>query len=220
MDYYHWVRREIKPLLPQNPSRVLEIGAGAGATLKWIKVLYPKTETTAVEINSALLPELNQNVDVPIIGSIDETLAQLKAYDLILLLDVLEHLSDPTATLRNISKLLATGGQIIVSVPNIAHWSVSVPLLFQRRFDYQDAGILDRTHLKFFVEDTAVKLLNDANFVVTAGLISGLQGRKSKLLDLISCGQLRHYLAIQYIMLGQLSDREVSQERVRWAIAQ
>jgi len=219
MDYYHWVRQEIKPLLPKNPSRILEVGAGAGHTLKWIKALYPKTETTAVEINSALLQELRQNVDVPIIGPIDEALPQLKSYDLILFLDVLEHLSDPTATLRNLSKHLEANGQVIVSVPNIAHLSVSVPLLLQRRFDYQDAGILDRTHLKFFVEGTAIKLLNDANFIVTAGLVSGIQGPKSKLLDLVSFGGLRHHLAKQYIMLGQLTDGKLSQERVRWALA-
>ena len=219
MDYYHWVRQEIKPLLPKNPSRILEVGAGAGHTLKWIKELYPKTETTAVEINSALLQELRQNVDVPIIGPIDEALPQLKSYDLILFLDVLEHLSDPTATLRNLSKHLEANGQVIVSVPNIAHLSVSVPLLLQRRFDYQDAGILDRTHLKFFVEGTAIKLLNDANFIVTAGLVSGIQGPKSKLLDLVSFGGLRHHLAKQYIMLGQLTDGKISQERIRWALA-
>jgi len=219
MDYYHWVRQEIKPLLPKNPSRILEVGAGAGHTLKWIKELYPKTETTAVEINSALLQELRQNVDVPIIGPIDEALPQLKSYDLILFLDVLEHLSDPTATLRNLSKHLEANGQVIVSVPNIAHLSVSVPLLLQRRFDYQDAGILDRTHLKFFVEGTAIKLLNDANFIVTAGLVSGIQGPKSKPLDLVSFGGLRHHLAKQYIMLGQLTDGKLSQERVRWALA-
>ena len=220
MDYYHWVRREIRPLLPQNPSRVLEVGAGSGATLKWIKTLYPNTETTAVEINSALLHELRKNVDVPIIGSIDETLPRLKTYDLILLLDVLEHLSDPIATLRNLSRLLEAGGHIIVSVPNVAHLSVSIPLLLQRRFHYQDAGILDRTHLRFFVEDTAIKLLNDANFIVTAALISGIQGSRSKLLHLLSFGTLRHHLAKQYIMLGELSDREISQKKIRWKIAQ
>lgn len=216
MDYYHWVRQEIRPLLPKNPSRVLEVGAGGGGTLKWIKALYPKVETTAVEINPALLQELRQNVDVPIIGPIDEAISQLKIYDLILMLDVLEHLADPTATLKNLSKHLEKGGQIIVSVPNIAHLSVSIPLLLKRRFDYQDAGILDRTHLKFFVEETAVKLLNDANFVVTGGLISGIQGSKSKLLDLVSFGALRHHLAKQYIMLGQLTDGKFLQERVRW----
>jgi 2-polyprenyl-3-methyl-5-hydroxy-6-metoxy-1,4-benzoquinol methylase len=220
MDYYHFVRREIEPLLPKSPNRILEVGAGAGGTLKWLKTIYPKAETTAVELNPDLLDELKQNADVAVIGQIDETFTELKTYDLILLLDVLEHLPDSTTTLRKLSKLLEPGGQVIVSVPNIAHLSVSVPLLLKRRFNYQDSGILDRTHLRFFVEDTAIKLLNDANLIVTSGLISGLQGPKAKLLDLVSFGLLRHHLAKQYIMLGQPADSEIVQEKIRWTVSQ
>jgi 2-polyprenyl-3-methyl-5-hydroxy-6-metoxy-1,4-benzoquinol methylase len=220
MDYYHFVRREIQPLLPKSATRILEVGAGAGGTLKWLKALYPKAETTAVELNADLRDELKQNVDVAVIGQIDETFAELKTYDLILLLDVLEHLPDSNGTLQRLSSLLENGGHVIVSVPNIAHLSVSVPLLLKRRFNYQDAGILDRTHLRFFVEDTAVKLLNDANLLVTAGLISGVEGPKAKLVDLLSFGLLRHHLAKQYIMLGHLGGRKIVQKRIRWTISQ
>lgn len=219
MDYYHLVRNEIEPLLPKAPARILEVGASSGATLKWLKTLNPNTETTAVELNPALRDELKQNADVVIVGPIDEKVSDLKTYDLILLLDVLEHLPDSTATLRKLSNLLEPGGHVIVSVPNIAHLSVSVPLLLQRRFNYQDAGILDRTHLRFFVEDTAIKLLNDANLTVTAGLVSGLNGPRAKMLDLLSFRLLRHHLAKQYIMLGQLSDRKIEQAKIRWKIS-
>ncbi len=218
MGYYHFVRREVQPLLPKSPSRILEVGAGAGGTLKWLKALYPRAEMTAVEVNPDLLDELRRNADVVIIGPIDEVFSQLKTYDLILMLDVLEHLPNSTTTLRTLSNLLAAGGHIIVSVPNIAHLSVSVPLLLLRRFNYQDAGILDRTHLTFFVEDTAIKLLNDANLIVTSGLISGLQGSKAKLLNFLSCGLLRHHLAKQYIMLGQLNAGKIKQPKVQWKV--
>jgi len=50
MDYYHYVRREIAPLLPECATRILEVGAGAAGTLKWIKTVYPAAETTAVEL--------------------------------------------------------------------------------------------------------------------------------------------------------------------------
>jgi 2-polyprenyl-3-methyl-5-hydroxy-6-metoxy-1,4-benzoquinol methylase len=218
-DYYHYVRREIAPLLPECATRILEVGAGAGGTLKWIKTVYPAAETTAVELNPALRDELQRNADLVLIGSIEETLSSLRTYDLILLLDVLEHLPDSTRTLQELAKRLVPGGHVIVSVPNIAHLSVSVPLLLRRRFNYQDAGILDRTHLRFFVEDTAIKLLNDANLTVTSALISGIGGLKSRLLYLLSLGFLRHHLAKQYIMLGRLSDHKAVQKRIRWRIA-
>lgn len=218
-EYYHQVRREISPLLPQRATRVLEVGAGAGGTLKWIKNVYQDAETTAVELNPELRLELQRNADVVLIGPIDEALPLLKSYDLILLLDVLEHLPDSTKTLQALVNLLVPGGQVIVSLPNVAHLSVSLPLLLGRRFQYRDSGILDRTHLRFFVEETAVKLLNDANLIVTSALLSGLQGPKSKLLNLLSLGLLRHHLAKQYILLGKLADGRAVQGNIDWGVA-
>ena len=119
MDYYHHVRREIAPLLPSAASRILEVGAGAGGTLKWLKDTYPNAETTAVELNGALRDELQRNADVVLIGSIEETFPLLKKYDLILLLDVLEHLPDSTGTLQQLAKLLVPGGHVIVEDPVI-----------------------------------------------------------------------------------------------------
>jgi 2-polyprenyl-3-methyl-5-hydroxy-6-metoxy-1,4-benzoquinol methylase len=219
MTYKQYARSEIEPLLPPNATRILDVGAGAGTTIRWLKTIYPKARTTGVELNSALENELNRNVDVMVIGGIDESLPQLRTYDLILLLDVLEHLPEPTATLRKLSKLLEPDGSVIVSVPNIAHFSVSIPLILGHRFAYQDSGILDRTHLRFFVEDTAVKLLNDANLIVTRGLMSGTQGSKSKIIDLLTFGLLRHNLTKQYIMQGKLNSRRTIQPRIQWMVS-
>ncbi len=220
MDYYHLTRREIRPLLQKSPTRILEVGASAGGTLKWLKSLFPNCETTGVELNAGLRDELSQNADVAIIGGIGDCFSLLKTYDLILLLDVIEHVPDPVGTLRKLASLLRPDGHIIVSLPNVSHLSVSLPLLFRRRFTYEDAGILDRTHITFFVENTAIKLLNDANLVVTKGLLSGITGPRSKLIDLLSFGLLRHHLTKRYIMLAHLSERELVQPRVQWEIDQ
>lgn len=216
MNYYDHVRREILPLLPKSASRILDIGAGSGATLGWLKTVYPDAETTGVEINPDLHSKLKQNADVAIIGDVDTCSPQLQTYDLILLLDVLEHLVDSVGTLKKLSARLNAGGSVIVSVPNIAHFSVSVPLLLWRQFPYSDAGILDSTHLRFFVEQSAIQLLNSSNLRVTKGIISGLSGPKSNFLDRISFGFLRHHLAKQYIMLGKLDDGRFVQEQVHW----
>ena len=215
--YYQHQRTEIQPLLPPTATNILEIGAATGATLKWLKTIYPTAITTGVEINSALFDELEQNADFAILGNIEDRLPQLKTYDLILLLDVLEHLTDSAKVLRSVQQLLEPQGHVIVSLPNIAHLSVSIPLLFRRRFSYRDAGILDRTHLRFFVEETAISLLNEANLVVTKGLVSGLQGPKTKVIHRLSLGLLRHYLAKQYIMLGRASN--APQQPIKWMIA-
>jgi len=220
-QYYHFVRTQIAPLLPKRPKKILEVGCASGATLRWLKSLFPDAETTGVELNSALLPELRQNADIAIIGTIEDCIPKLDHYDLILALDVLEHLVDSLGTLRRLcDNLERPNGRVIVSLPNVAHLSVSAPLLFRRRFEYQDAGILDRTHMRFFTEASAIELLNKAGLIVTSGVIAGLQGPKSKLIDRLSFGLLRHHLAKQYIMCGCPITAELnSQPQVRWGIA-
>ena len=63
--------------------------------------------------------------------------------------DVLEHLVDPWAALTRLSRLVREGGQVLACIPNVQHYSVIVNLL-RGKWDYQDEGLLDRTHLRFF----------------------------------------------------------------------
>lgn len=70
-------------------------------------------------------------------------------FDVVLMLDVLEHLGDPVSALQGISGILAEGGWGVISLPNVAHVSLRLSLL-EGRFDYTDVGLLDRTHLRFF----------------------------------------------------------------------
>lgn len=100
------------------------------------------------------------------VGSLDDPsfLAGLRErYDRILFGDVLEHLVDPGAALRAMAGRLQPNGRILISIPNIAHWSVRFALL-RGRFDYAESGLLDRTHLRFFTYETAAALVTAAGF--------------------------------------------------------
>ena len=72
-----------------------------------------------------------------------------ESFDYILLGDVIEHLVNPEETLRYLQQFLKRDGYIIASIPNILHYSAFIPLPFGE-FNYSEAGILDRTHLRFF----------------------------------------------------------------------
>lgn len=87
-------------------------------------------------------------------------------YDLMLFGDTLEHIPDPPAVLRRLRTRLAPDGHLIVSIPNIANWTVRLQLLFGR-FRYTDRGLLDRTHLRFYTVATLPEMLADAGFRVT-----------------------------------------------------
>jgi 2-polyprenyl-3-methyl-5-hydroxy-6-metoxy-1,4-benzoquinol methylase len=87
-----------------------------------------------------------------------ETAIAPASLDVILCLDVLEHLVDPWTVVKRLSPLLKTDGRLIISIPNIRNWKFIRKLLMNGDFHYRDAGLLDRTHLRFFVRDTAIEL--------------------------------------------------------------
>ncbi len=217
--YYHHVRAEIAPLLPAAASRIVDVGCGAGATLAWLGRRYPAAHTIGLEGNPAVADELRGNAREVHILDLNRDDPDLGAPDLILFLDVLEHLPDPAETLRRLTARLAPGGTVIVSVPNVAHWSVALPLLFRGEFTYRDKGILDRTHLRFFVQSSALDLVSDAGLVADRGLIAGVRGLKGRLADALTLGQLRRRLAEQFIIRAKLPD-STRPGPVIWSLAE
>ena len=100
-------------------------------------------------------------------------------YDVVLALDVLEHLVEFETALRALADLLGPGGRLVLSVPNVAHWSVRFRLL-AGRFDYTETGILDRTHVRFFTLRTLLAACREAGLDVaeTAVTTNGFPMRK------------------------------------------
>jgi 2-polyprenyl-3-methyl-5-hydroxy-6-metoxy-1,4-benzoquinol methylase len=97
-----------------------------------------------------------------------ETLDSLRgAFDRVIFMDVLEHLVDPSAVLRNVRGILETDGRIVVTGPNVAYWAVRKDLLLGR-WTYVDAGILDRTHLHFYTISGWRSLIEVAGYTVIA----------------------------------------------------
>jgi len=86
-------------------------------------------------------------------------------YDAVVCADVLEHLPDPLTVLKQLVKAAKPGATFFISVPNIAHLSVRLMLLFGY-FPKMERGILDRTHLQFLTRDTAAALLESAGLSI------------------------------------------------------
>jgi 2-polyprenyl-3-methyl-5-hydroxy-6-metoxy-1,4-benzoquinol methylase len=93
-------------------------------------------------------------------------------YDVLLFGDTLEHIADPAPVLRRLATRLKPGGHLVVSIPNVANWSIRLSLL-SGRFRYTDRGILDRTHLRFYTRKTMVEMIESAGFtkVTSTGAI-------------------------------------------------
>ena len=118
-------------------------------------------------------------------------------FDVILCLDVLEHLTDPWAVVDRLSEMLRPGGCIVASIPNVRNYRLLGPLLFQGRFDLVDRGILDRTHLRWFVGSTAKTLMERGGLRVDH-FEPFFEGPRKRLFDRLTFGMFRDFLTIQF----------------------
>jgi SAM-dependent methyltransferase len=216
--YFDFIRVDIQNLLPASATRIVDVGAGAGNTLAWLKTRYPGAHAIALEGNGELAGVLRERVDEVHIVDLNGPTPSVDGADLILFLDVLEHLHEPERVLETFTRNLAPNATVIVSLPNVANFSVSAPLFLRGEFEYADEGILDRTHVRFFTRKSAVALLNSANLVVRAGLRGGLTGRRYKYLDQLTFGRLRDHMTRQYVMGASRVAPPVSQPPIDWSV--
>ena len=124
---------------------ILEVNCGIGATAALIKSQYPFLEYKGIEKNDKAATYAMAFGEV-ITGDIEEVEfgKEFEEYfDYILLGDVLQHTHDPAEVLKKLSLYLKKSGRMIISVPNIRHWSVILPLLNDDRFEYSDEGIVN-----------------------------------------------------------------------------
>jgi 2-polyprenyl-3-methyl-5-hydroxy-6-metoxy-1,4-benzoquinol methylase len=201
-NYFAFVRKDIEPLLPKRTGRVLEVGCGRGGTLAWLKATGRARWVVGIELFADAAAVARTKLDELHEGDVDQHIDILApgSFDLILCLDVLEHLVDPWATLRRLQSLLRPGGQLIASLPNIRHHSVVLPLLLTGKWRYETAGIMDRTHLRFFSRATAIDLLQQAGLQLADEHSTYAWGSWDKWKDRLTFGLLRNFLSFQYLL--------------------
>jgi 2-polyprenyl-3-methyl-5-hydroxy-6-metoxy-1,4-benzoquinol methylase len=151
-------------LVGQN-KRVLELGAASGHVTKALKSL--NNTVTAVERDARFEAALATVADAVIVTDLDWLDLRQKlsgqTFDVVLAGDVLEHCQRPELVLLQLHDLLADGGYVVISLPNIAHADVRLALL-TGKFEYKNTGLLDHTHLRFFTRDTITSFLHQNDF--------------------------------------------------------
>ena len=151
--------------VPAN-SRVLDLGIADGSVARVLGRMGCTVSGVEIDPFAADLARSVSKGDV-IVGDLNtfEFTEEFrgKHFDVVLMLDVLEHLVDPAAVLGRLTPVVAEGGWGVVSLPNIAHVSARLALL-EGHFTYTETGLLDRTHLRFFDRDGIDDLLADAGW--------------------------------------------------------
>lgn len=151
--YHTNIRYELINLMEKcnvKPN-VLEIGCGCGGTLLYISSRIPGASLFGIEINASAANIAKSFADITVadVEKIDFPYAN-DFFDIILLPDVLEHLRDPWYLVQKLKKhLKPQTGIILASIPNVMHFSVLNNLL-NGHWKYEESGIMDKTHLRFF----------------------------------------------------------------------
>ncbi len=184
-DYYSNVRSDLTGCMEKileeegrgkdEKFEVVECGCGMGETLFHVQYLFPRASVHGIELNGEMAAFGKRRLDI-LVGDLESLRLPYEraSLDFVLFGDVLEHLRDPRIVLSFFHDCLKDGGHVVASIPNILNIKV-IHSLLQGNFTYQEEGILDRTHLRFFTLKEIYRLFESAGFTI--------QSIRSRVLD-------------------------------------
>jgi 2-polyprenyl-3-methyl-5-hydroxy-6-metoxy-1,4-benzoquinol methylase len=203
-DYYTGDRPKMLRLIPKGARRVLELGCGEGEFSAAVKRKHG-AECWAMEYLPEVAAKAAQVLDRVLVGDADANIDELPEgyFDAIVCNDVLEHLPYPWVTLERLRPKLRAGGVVVASIPNIRHLPALAQIVFLRDFPQEDAGIFDRTHLRFFTKKSIRRMFNDAGYEIQS--MKGLRAAEplSHLICILSLGLLWDCFAQQYACVAK-----------------
>lgn len=212
--YYFHPRKVLFELIEEpldKEMKILDIGCGCGALIGHIKGSFPNAEVYGVEVEEKAFRFANYmcNAICGDVEKIDFTWEE-ETFDYVIMGDVLEHLERPDLFIAKIKKYIKKGGYILVSVPNVKHYSVMMPLLFCDEFTYSDSGILDVTHSKLYTRTEIKRLIESSGYVIrkmqytTAGDPGeDINEAIDLLVELTGANDKETYLAYQYVVKAE-----------------
>lgn len=167
VGYYRQARDELLDLHPwQGGEHVLDLGCGAGANAPYLRG-RGVASVTGIEPVPAVAAVAGEVYDHVLVGTAEEHVKALPARpDVIIAADVLEHTVAPGVVLRDLLGVSAPDARLLVSVPNARHHSVLRMLVLHGEWRYQDEGIMDRTHLRWFTRSSIQELLTSSGWTV------------------------------------------------------
>jgi len=203
--YWDVLNDDLLEALPTGAQRFLDVGCASGRLGEEIRKLRPQAVVHGVEGEPEIAERAATRLDRVFQADLNHPLPSFEApYDCITCGDVFEHLVDPWTVLRQLTALLAPGGHIVASLPNVRFWEVVRDLVWQGRFTYRESGVLDATHLRFFTLHEMKQLFATAELRVVE-VRPRLQRRPRWLrrMDRLLGGRLRDFRTIQYVLVSQ-----------------
>ena len=165
--YYDNVRKEMLKYLPENSKKILDVGCGNGAFASLLKQKN-NAEVWGIELMEKEAIIAQEIVDKVFIGNCEKHINDLpdNYFDAIYFNDVLEHLADPYSVLEDLKCKLAPNGVIISSIPNVRFFRTFSKVVFLKDWKYDDFGIMDKTHLRFFTNKSIKRMYEELGYEI------------------------------------------------------
>jgi 2-polyprenyl-3-methyl-5-hydroxy-6-metoxy-1,4-benzoquinol methylase len=182
-------------------TKVLDIGCGRGNLGAYLQDKY-SCKVTGLEIIDENRIIASSVLYVTYLGDIETMdLSVLgSGFDYVIFSDSLEHMLEPKAVLERVRGLIKEGGYLLIAMPNIRNFRVTVPLLFLDQWEYQDEGLLDRTHLRFFTNTSICNLIEQCGYRVERVLFDLPLSSKVGILNILTLGLFRRHLTSHYFI--------------------
>ena len=202
--YFSAARLDLLEMLPPGTGlRLLELGAGNGATLRAAKSLGRASYTAGIDLVEPKPPADGEpEIDLFLSGNVEGMDLDLPggSFDAVLCADVLEHLVNPWRMVGLLARSLKPGGVFLSSIPNVRNHRALRAIVLDGDFRYADAGLLDRSHLRFFCRRNVRDLFEGAGLVVEAmGETMGAYGLRHKALDRLTLGLFHDLFVFQFL---------------------
>lgn len=197
-------RDSVVNLLAPPLGVVLDVGCGEGASAEGLRA-RGATRLAGVELSADFAEGARQVYDEVVVGSVEDDLLPWgpESFDVVLCYDVLEHLYDPWRVLRTLCHLLRPTGRLHISVPNARHKDVWLPLVFRGTFNYQSAGLMDVTHIRFFTLKDIVKAVEAAGYQVISCTGQPPGSKKRRAAYAVTRGSAAQFVTTQWYVLAR-----------------
>jgi len=203
--YYTQTRPEMLEYIPSDCKKILDVGCGSGVFGQQLKQ-KSHVEVWGIELDHDIAGIAKEKIDKVLVGDVFDMIDKLPDafFDCIVFNDVLEHLVDPFTVLSNIKSKLTKNGIIVCSIPNVRFFFTLKDLLIKKQWKYEDAGILDKTHLRFFTQKSIADTLDSLEYdIIKIDGINAIKSWKFTLLNILFFGQLLDTKYLQFACVAK-----------------